>query len=311
MAIKAMRMMNFILITMKLQGFSNFFCFLKNFDNLSRFSPTFLRIKQEVIQKILNSFKPYLSRKLLWEEDFSRYHGPEKLPNPEVFTHEVGVGNGGWGNNELQYYTDKVMKNARVESGKLIIEAHQEFCEGMNYTSARLVTKHKRNMKYGRVEVKAKLPRGRGTWPAIWLLGANENFQWPRDGEIDIMEHVGYEQGLVHGTVHCEAFNGMYGNQRSGCLRISDCADVFHVYAIDWTPERIEFFIDNNVYFCYENDKSGNYATWPYDKEMFLILNIAVGGTWGGQQGVDPDIWPQKMEIESIKYYEMNNPNKS
>jgi beta-glucanase (GH16 family) len=236
-------------------------------------------------------------RQLLWSDEFET----DGLPDPEKWSYDVG--GHGWGNNELEYYTKDRLENARVEDGKLIIEARKEAYEGSNYTSARLVTKNKGDWQYGRVEVKAKLPQGRGTWPAIWMLPTKNTYGgWPRSGEIDIMEHVGFDPARVHGTVHTEAYNNTKGTQKGGNRMVTDAMDTFHVYAIEWSAEKIDFFIDDELYFTFNNE-GGDYQGWPFDQPFHLILNIAVGGNWGGQQGVDETIWPQRMEVEYVRIF--------
>lgn len=235
---------------------------------------------------------------LIWADEFTE----DGLPDPEKWTYDVG--DHGWGNDELQNYSKNDLKNARVENGKLIIEAHADTSHPKGYTSARLLTRDKASWQYGYIEVKAKLPEGRGTWPAIWML-PEENLHggWPKNGEIDIMEHVGYDPGKVHGTVHTEAFNHSIGTQKGGFMQVSDFNMKFHTYAIDWTADKIDFLIDGDVYFTFEN--TGNdYKEWPFDQTFHLILNIAVGGGWGGQQGVASDIWPQRMEVDYVRVYD-------
>ncbi|MCB0631176.1 MAG: glycoside hydrolase family 16 protein [Saprospiraceae bacterium] len=240
----------------------------------------------------------HTDRQLLWSDEFET----DGLPDPEKWSYDVG--GHGWGNNELEYYTKDRLENARIEDGKLIIEARKETFENRDYTSARLVTKNKGDWQYGRVEVKAKLPRGRGTWPAIWMLPTQNTYGgWPKSGEIDIMEHVGFDPGNVHGTVHTEAYNHTKGTQKGGQLMLSDAMDAFHVYAIEWSAEKIDFFIDDELYFTFLNE-GGDYKSWPFSQPFHLILNIAVGGNWGGQQGVDESIWPQRMEVEYVRIYD-------
>lgn len=235
---------------------------------------------------------------LLWADEFET----EGLPDPAKWGYDVG--DHGWGNNELEDYTRADLKNARVENGLLIIEAHADASRPKGYTSARLVSKGKAAWQYGYVEVRAKLPQGRGTWPAIWMLPEENRFGgWPKNGEIDIMEHVGYDTGRVHGTVHTEAFNHTKGTQKGGQRMVPDFSSEFHTYAIDWTEEKIDFFIDGTKYFTFENTRKG-YQEWPFDQPFHLLLNIAVGGNWGGAEGVATDIWPQRMEVDYVRVYD-------
>lgn len=236
--------------------------------------------------------------KLIWAEEFDE----EGLPNPTRWSYDEG--DHGWGNNELQFYTKENLKNSRVENGILIIEAHADTSFAKGYSSARLVTKGKAAWENGYLEIRAKLPKGTGTWPAIWMLPEeNRHGGWPKNGEIDIMEHVGYDPGKVHGTVHTEAFNHSIGTQKGAQLMVPDFYEAFHTYAIDWTQDRIDFFIDGEKYFTFENT-GGDYSEWPFDQPFHLILNIAVGGNWGGAKGVDPTIWPQRMEVDYVRVYE-------
>jgi beta-glucanase (GH16 family) len=206
-------------------------------------------------------------------------------------------------NNELQYYTKSRKENARVENGSLIIEARKEPYEGMDYTSASLITKGKQEWTYGRIEVKADLPAGLGMWPAIWMLGVNiDQVGWPDCGEIDIMEYVGFEPSTIYGTVHTGAYNHMVGTAQGASYHMPNAASDLHSYAVEWSPHQIDFFVDDHFYFSFPNDGKGT-QTWPFDKPAYLILNIAVGGSWGGMQGVDDNIFPQQMKIDYVKVY--------
>jgi beta-glucanase (GH16 family) len=234
---------------------------------------------------------------VIWSDEFE-YEG---LPDPEKWVYDVG--DHGWGNNELQYYTEEELLNARVENGFLIIEAHQDSTYEKGYSSARLLTRGKASWMYGYIEVRAKLPEGVGTWPAIWMLPEENIYgRWPKSGEIDIMEHVGYDQGTIHGTVHTEAFNHRKGTQKGKQITVPDCSEAFHVYAIDWTEDKIDFYLNGQKYHTFEDTGEG-WEDWPFDHPFHLIFNIAVGGDWGGSQGVDPNIWPQRMEIDYVRVY--------
>ena len=233
---------------------------------------------------------------LVWSDEFN-YTG---LPDSTKWSYNVD--GHGWGNNELQYYTDKRLENARVENGVLTIEARKEEWQGSKYTSARLVTKGKGDWQYGRIEVRARIPKGRGTWPAIWMLASTDPLAWPDDGEIDIMEHVGFNQGYVHGTVHTKKYNHVIGTQKTDTILVPDCSEKFHVYALDWTADSIKISMDDQVYFTFGNERTGDDA-WPFNKPHHLLLNIAVGGNWGGAKGIDDSIWPQKMEVDYVRVY--------
>ncbi len=233
----------------------------------------------------------------VWEDNFNT----NAVPDPSKWGYDVG--GSGWGNNELQYYTN--IGNAIMNNGNLIIEAKKENNSGREYTSARLVTKGKADFLYGKFEVRAKVPKGRGTWPAIWMLSTDQHYGiWPASGEIDIMEHVGYDPNKIHSTIHTTAYNGGRGTQRTGTKIIPDATEAFHVYTTEWTPYAIRSYIDGIRFFEFINEGNG-YTVWPFDKKQHLILNIAVGGNWGGVQGVDNTIFPATMEIDYVRVYEM------
>lgn len=233
-----------------------------------------------------------------WQDEFN-YTG---LPDSSKWNYDLG--GSGWGNNELQYYTNN-LSNAKVEDGKLTITARKEQMEGKNYTSARLVTKNKGDFLYGRVEVKAKLPSGRGTWPAIWMLPTDWAYgNWPKSGEIDIMEHVGYDPNRVLFSVHTDTYNHRKGTQKSGEKNIPTSMTDFHLYRVDWTPDSVKGYFDNEHVFSFANEQSGP-AAWPFDKRFHILLNLAIGGDWGGAKGVDETIFPAKFEIDYVRVYKM------
>ena len=235
--------------------------------------------------------------KLVWSDEFN-ING---LPDSTKWSYDVG--GDGWGNQELEFYTKRRLENARVENGSLIIEARKEKWQNSNYTSARLVSKGKGDWKYARIEVKAKLPRGLGTWPAIWMLASTTPLKWPDDGEIDIMEHVGFDPGVIHASVHCKKYNHIINTQKTAVTQVSDCMDAFHVYAVEWTKDSITMFIDDKKYFTFANEHS-DYSAWPFDQPMHLLLNVAFGGGWGGQKGIDDSIFPQKMWVDYVRVYQ-------
>ncbi len=233
---------------------------------------------------------------LVWSDEFG-YTG---APDPAKWGYDVG--GGGWGNDELQYYTSR-LENARVEGGRLIIEARKENYGGRAYTSARLVTRHKGDWRYGRFEIRAKLPRGRGTWPAIWMLPTDWVYGgWPNSGEIDIMEHVGHDMQRIHGTIHTKDFNHMLGTQIGSSIVAGGVDTAFHDYAMEWRPHRIDVFMDGVRYFSVTDNGTG-FGAWPFDQRFHLLLNIAIGGTWGGLEGVDDSIFPQRLEVEHVRVY--------
>jgi beta-glucanase (GH16 family) len=234
---------------------------------------------------------------LVWEDKFNG-----SSVNPEDWTFETGAG--GWGNNELQNYTSG--ENAEIVNGKLIITARKVNDEKQpgSYTSSRIITMNKKEFRYGRMEIRAKLPSGKGIWPAIWMLGSNfKSAGWPACGEIDIMEYVGYEPNTVHSTLHTPS---SYGNSVNGVtVSLESCEEEFHNYGIIWTEKYISFYIDTpgNITYTYA-PANKNSNTWPFDQPFFFILNIAVGGTWGGAQGIDNAIFPQTMEVDYVKVYQ-------
>lgn len=241
---------------------------------------------------------------LVWADEFD-YTG---LPDSTIWSYDVG--GHGWGNQELQYYTARRPENARVEDGRLIIEARRDSWQGHEYTSARLVTKGKRDWTYGRVEVRAKLPSGRGTWPAIWMLASQSEYgdsYWPDNGEIDIMEHVGFDPDVIHASVHTRAYYHSIGTQKTSKITVPNARTDFNVYAVEWTPEEIRAYVNDEHYYTFKNerltDQAAGYEEWPFDRPFHLLLNIAVGGAWGGQQGVDTSIWPQRMEVDYVRLY--------
>lgn len=236
---------------------------------------------------------------LVWSDEFET----TGLPDPAKWGYDVG--GGGWGNNELQYYTENNPNNARVMNGRLIIEAHRENFGGNEYTSARLVTRGKGDWLYGRFEINAKLPSGRGTWPAIWMLPTRWSYGnggWPDNGEIDIMEHVGYDPGMIHASIHTHLYNWPANTQKTAIIHIPDAETAFHTYALQWSAGKIEVFVDDSLYFTFLNEGTG-WQAWPFDRAFHLILNIAIGGNWGGAQGVDNSIFPQRLEVEYVRVY--------
>src|ERR1043165_9972435 len=203
------------------------------------------------------------------------------------------------------------LENARVEGGRLVIEARREPHKGREYTSARLVTKGRMDWTYGRFEVRAKLPSGRGTWPAIWMLATKQNYghdYWPDNGEIDIMEHVGFDPDVIHASVHCRAYFFTAGTQKTATIRLPTASSEFNPYRIDWSPEEIIAFVNGREYFRFKNERLSNpradYRQWPFDKPLYLVLNLAVGGSWGGEKGVDTTIWPRRMEVDYVRVWQ-------
>ncbi|WP_246222773.1 glycoside hydrolase family 16 protein [Maribellus comscasis] len=233
---------------------------------------------------------------LAWEDNFDT----DGLPDKNIWSYEVGHIR----NNEAQYYTERRIENARVENGNLIIKARKDNFEGNEITSASINTNSKRNILYGRVEVKAKLPTGRGTWPAIWMLGTSikNGTGWPACGEIDIMENVGFEPNVIHANIHTKSYNHVLGTNKGNSTVIQKPYEDFHVYALEWFEDHMDFYIDNTLYFSFKNENTGN-DTWPFDKPHYLLINLAIGGGWGGQKGIDESIFPQIYYIDYVKVY--------
>jgi len=242
--------------------------------------------------------------RLVWADEFD-YNG---LPDREKWSYDVG--GHGWGNKELQFYTERRKENARVENGSLVIEARRDKWRGHEYTSARLVSKRKGDWTYGRVEVRAKLPTGKGVWPAIWMLPTDWAYGgWPDSGEIDIMEQVGYEPDVIHASVHTKAYNHQIGTHKTATTNVETATTGFNVYAVEWTPEEIRAYVNDRHYFTFKNerltDRAADYRQWPFDRAFHLLLNIAVGGNWGGARGVDGNIWPKRMEVDYVRVYQV------
>lgn len=219
------------------------------------------------------------------------------------------VGDWGWGNNELQYYTVADPDNARIEDGSLVIEARKDSASG-DWTSARLTTRGKETFLYGKIEFRAVVPRERGNWAAGWTLGDSyvDEKSWPYCGEIDILESVGYEvddetgDGIAHVTVHTPAYYFKINNQISNTKDIVDIADEYHTYSVVWTPTEVQGFVDGEHYYTY--DKNADEREWPFSEPQNIILNLAMGGGWGGAQGMDTTISSQKFLIDYVRVYQ-------
>ena len=237
---------------------------------------------------------------LVWSDEFDG-----NTVNTNNWKFETGAS--GWGNSELQNYTNGA--NAEVKDGKLILTAEKldDNKVAGSYSSTRMITKGKKEFTYGKMEIRAKLPSGKGIWPAIWMLGENiDNVGWPACGEIDIMEYVGYQPNTIHSTVHTTSGSGNNGDGSSKALETAE--EDFHVYGLIWTQEELLFYTDSpeNVTHKY-NPSTKTDNNWPFDKPHFFILNIAVGGTWGGAQGIDNSIFPQTMEIDYVRVYQFQD----
>ena len=230
---------------------------------------------------------------LVWNDEFDGTGYDTDIWSPQI------AGNG-FGNNELQYYTG-LERNIFTRDGCLVLKAYKESYNGRNYTSGKIWSQNKKYIRYGRVEARFKLPVGRGTWPAIWMMPQHSVYGgWPHSGEIDIMEFVGYEINKIHGTVHRGAGSGSNGDGNS--MVVANIND-FHTIRIDWEPGYIKWYLNDKPLHTYYNAYAGS-AQWPFDKEFYVILNFAVGGDWGGAQGVDQNIWPQEFLIDYVRVYQ-------
>ena len=220
----------------------------------------------------------------------------------------------GWVNNELQAYTDRDT-NLFVQDDNLVIRALIEpgffgtdytgTSYTADYTSGRLNTAGKGEWTYGRFDTRAKLPKGIGSWPAIWMLGSNiSTVGWPHCGEIDIMEHVGFDEGNIHASIHTTDYNHVNGTQKSGQVIIPTATDSFHVYSLEWDSTYIRYLVDDEPYFFIYNDSNGDEDKWPFNKPQYIILNLAVGGDWGGAEGIDPSVFPMEMKVDYVRVFE-------
>lgn len=272
--------------------------FLKHkFDYITTNEPSLL-------YAIIKKSEPKPKWKLVWNDEFDK----DGLPDDAKWSYDVG--GHGWGNNEKQYYLGHSIENSYIKDGRLYIVALNKTHEQLSYTSAKLTTHEKIELQYGKIEVSAKLPRGKGTWPAIWMLPetikTNEE-SWPLCGEIDIMEHVGKDPNVVHTSLHSELYNHIKGNQLTFFNTLNDVFDQFHTYGIEWDENSIKFFIDGQLFFeTYKGQRGSDTSNegWPFDKPYFLILNLAIGGNWGGE--IDPIIFPCEMIVDYVRVYKSN-----
>lgn len=242
---------------------------------------------------LLNSCSQKSEWDLVWSEEFD-YEG---APASESWAYEMGYIRNG----ELQYYTDSP-DNVLVQEGICSITARLEAADSI--TSASIHTLGKKEFLYGRIEVSARIPSALGTWPAIWMLGTNiKEIGWPDCGEIDIMEHVGYDPDLIHANIHTKSYNHVIGSNKGNRISVKDPHSEFHLYAMEWYTNRMDFFFNDSLYFTFYNDQAGNPDTWPFNKPHYLLINLAYGGGWGGNQGVDTSRLPLTYEIDYVRYY--------
>ena len=232
---------------------------------------------------------------LVWQDEFDQ----DGLPNTSNWGYNIGNGDNGWGNNESEFYTDR-LDNAKVENGILKITAKRESYEGYDFTSARLLTAGKFEFTYGRIDVRAKLPQGGGLWPAIWMLGANiSSVGWPACGEIDIMEYVGNNPGKISSAIHTSSSFGATVNYKA--VTITNETTEYHIYSLIWTQDSLTFLLDDEAYYTYK-PATKNDQTWPFYKKQFIILNLAVGGNLGGV--IDPNFQTSTMEVDYVRVYQ-------
>lgn len=234
--------------------------------------------------------------KMRWADEFDA----PGLPDRRKWIFEEGM----LRNNEEQYYVRERKENARVEDGRLIITARREDWKGAGVTSASVLTRGRFAFRYGKLEICARLPEGRGTWPALWLMGSNsEKAGWPQCGEIDLMEFVGFAPDILHFTVHTAAFNHSLHNQAGTTVEVKNLHEDFHRYGLLWTPEELVWFLDGKPVFRYANAHTGE-DQWPFDQPFYILMNLAIGGAWGGLKGVDPGIFPSTFAIDYVRVWQ-------
>lgn len=239
----------------------------------------------------------YAGKTLVWQDDFT-----SSSLNLSDWTYEIGTGSNGWGNNELQYYTNQ---NTFTQDGHLVIAAKAQSLNGSNYTSSRIVTQNKQDFQYGRVDIRAALPEGQGIWPALWMLGSNfRSVGWPASGEIDIMEMIGGNgrENTVHGTVHWQndGQHAMYGGSRT--LASGTYNDSFHVFSIEWTASSITWYVDNVQYHVIDITPA---QLSEFRNSFFFIFNVAVGGNWPGAPNSSTS-FPQYLIVDYVRVFRNN-----
>jgi beta-glucanase (GH16 family) len=242
---------------------------------------------------------------LNWADEFNT----DGLPDPALWSYDTSRNMAGWYNNEKQYYANARLENSHITGGHLVIEARKEALNtgafpdwgGQAYSSARMMSK--KTWTYGYVEVRAWVPCSKGSWPAIWTLPAAPHQNWPDDGEVDIMEYVGWNAGQIYQTVHTKDYYFTVGTQKSVITPVADACSAWHTYQMTWTQASIKLGIDGRNYLSFKNDGTGNYNEWPFVNPQYLILNLAVGGDFGGQQGIDDASLPWDMLVDYVRVY--------
>lgn len=263
-----------------------------NFDFITTNEPELL-LKRIMDSPVTNGWK------LAWSDEFN-YTG---LPDSTKWIYDTEGNDAGWGNGEAQFYTTARKENSHVENGILSLTAIREQFEGKQYSSARLNSKIA--WQFGRVEVRAKIPSGVGTWPAIWMMPGGWSFKdgnWPAIGEIDILEHVGHDLNVIHASAHSTDYQWQAGTQKTAIIKVPDATASFHNYILEWNAEVMRICIDDTCYFEYKNEHLGE-SKWPYNKPFYLILNLAVGGAWGSAEGMADTVYPQTMEVDYVRVY--------
>lgn len=234
--------------------------------------------------------------RLIWSDEFDQPGAPDSAK----WDYEHGRVR----NREAQFYTADRRENARVADGQLVITARREDWEGAQFTSASVVSRGRFSFQYGKLEIRAKIPTGRGAWPALWLLGMNQrSVGWPRCGEIDLMENVGYDPDRIHFTVHTGAFNHLKQSGVGRPITVPRPYDNFHAFGLVWTAEKIEFFFDGRKVHEFTNDGKG-VDHWPFDQPFYLLMNLAIGGDWGGKKGIDESIFPLEYRIDYVRVWQ-------
>lgn len=237
-----------------------------------------------------------MSYKLLWQDLF------DQGSQLDLATWNIETGGTGFGNKEAQFYTNQE-KNLFIKDQTLHIVAHKEAYQGSDYTSAKITTKGKKHIQYGRIEVMAHVPKGKGTWPAIWLLGEDvREVGWPLGGEIDLMEHVGKNPGHFHFSLHSKAYNHIKYNHPTYIHEDLELLNDFHLYRLDWDEDQISFYVDDKHIITFSKESHATEEQWPFNKPYFFILNLAIGGNWGG--AIDDSIFPVELKIKYVKVYE-------
>jgi len=238
--------------------------------------------------------------RMVWNDEFD----VNGLPDSNKWSYDTSGNSWGWGNEEAQWYNAGNIKNTEVKDGFLYISAIKEPTNGKDFSSGRIISKGKGDWLYGRAEIRAKVPGSRGIWPAIWMLSSDNSYGiWPASGEIDIMEHVGFVPDTVYASTHCQSYYFKIGTQKTKGIYLPNCDNEFHTYAMEWDSEEISMYCDTIKYFTFKNEHK-SFKEWPFNKPFYLILNVAVGGTWGAVQGIDSTAYPQEMIVDYVRFFQ-------